>query len=296
MKKVLLIAILALPFIISSCKKDTAYLPVSTSGYFILTPLSSGDGVTPAIKQSMDEEVPGFDLGELKCSREFYFLLTNGGEEPFFDVSLTSSAAAFQVSPSNIAYLPGKTTVHGGIAGGFIPIITLGVTHGKRINGVGSGQLLPMNQNSALITISGKTLQNGDTVRVTQEIEMRVFARVMDIRLFNGQTEVDLAHPDAGFFGSGPMGTTTYRVYRVTNYTFDIENSGNVMVNAATWNQGVFVDSARIEPGSRRTLTAGALDNFPAVVLDGNGTITHPERIQLFDNGQGCFIISSWVK
>jgi hypothetical protein len=289
MKTFFRLSALVLIIAFSSCKKDAEYQPVSKlSGCFVLTPVSAGDGWNPVLKQSMEEPVHIFDLGDLKNSREYYFILTNGGEEPIFDIRLSSSVSAFQITPEAIGYLPGINVVTGVISGGFIPLITLGVTHGTRLNGFGFATLLPLNLNTSLITISGKTLKNGDTIAVSETVEMRVFSRVMDIKLYDGQSEIDLSHPVGGAMFTGPMGTNNYRWYRITNNSFDVENSGNVSITISFYEQSTFINSARLEPGIRTTFWAGNLAMMNSMVLDGQGTITHPERIELFENGKGC--------
>lgn len=287
-----ILSILAMLLTISGCKKSTETQTIpKSSGYFVLTQMKSDNELKSILKNTFEDPSPGFDLGEIKASKEFYFILTNGGEEPIFDIQLSSSVPAFQITPSEISYLPGRTTINGGTEGGFIPLITLGVTHGIRLNGVGFAPLLPVNSNSAIIRFSGKTLNNEDTITVSQDFEMSVIARVMDIRFFDGQAEVDLAHPTGGAFTLGPMGSKTYRLYNISNGSLEVENTGNVPILVSTYEHNTFLDSIRLEPGIRKAVTVVNLSNIHALVFDGQGTITHPERIELFDEGKGCFCI-----
>lgn len=281
----------------SACKKSTEYQPSpNSSGYFILTPMQLKNDLQPVTKQTSDEPIPIFYLGEMKDSREYYFILTNGGEESIFDINLSSSVPAFQITPARIGSLAGKTTISSGVTGGFIPLITLGVTHGTRLNGLGYASLLPMNLNIAIITISGKTLKNGDTISIIQQIEMQALAKIMDIRVFDGLTEINLEQPDGGVGYLGPMGVKDYRWYNLTHTSFEIENTGNIPITISTYERSMFVDSVRIEPGFRKTLTIANVSEMNALVFDGKGTITYPERIELFENGKGCFVLTHFNK
>jgi len=87
MKTPITLLILLVILGLSACKKSAEYEPVSKSaGYFILTPMQSGNGLKSGMKQSSEDPPRSFDLGDIKDSREFYFILTNGGEEPIFDI------------------------------------------------------------------------------------------------------------------------------------------------------------------------------------------------------------------
>ena len=297
MKNSIILLLLAVMATFTACKKSADPEPFSkTPGYFILTPMQECQGIKSALKQTSDESNPGFDLGEIKVSREYFFILTNGGDEPLFDVRFSTSVIAFEVSPQKISKIPGRTTLSNGAPGGFIPVITLGVTHGKRLNGMGFAPLLPMDSNNCTITISGKTLQNGDTITVSQTVEIFTFARVMDIRVFDSESEIDLAHPPFGALFTGPMGTETYRLYKIAGNYLEVENTGNIPIIVSNYDMNNLLNSITIEPGIRKGITFATSLPSNSLVFDGQGTITHPERIQLFDDGRGCFCISNGIK
>ncbi|MEQ9302865.1 MAG: hypothetical protein RJQ14_03045, partial [Marinoscillum sp.] len=126
-----------------------------------------------------------FDLGQIKASGEFGFLLTNQGEESIFDITINSSNPSFAISPSSISEL--QPTNFGNLedepSQGFIPIISLDITHGNRINGIGFVEPLPEGLNDAIISFEGKTLNGSDTINLSLEIDVSVSALVMDVEL-----------------------------------------------------------------------------------------------------------------
>jgi hypothetical protein len=149
-----------------------------------------------------------FDLGALRNTRSFYFLLGNSGDTPIVDVTLGSDADAFRLTPATIDRLdPGK-----GI--GVLPILDLTAVHGTAASGIGFDDLLPMGANTATLTLRGTTvLANGDSTAVTASVDVAVDALVADLRVLKGATEVDLADPDGTVIGgnlNGGQGAPLY--------------------------------------------------------------------------------------
>jgi hypothetical protein len=276
---------------LAGCKKDYDTRKPAP-GFFRLTEIRNTLKSTGSV--SDDSIKTSFQLGDLKASREYYFLLANGGDNPIFDVHLQTDNPRFGIAPSTISTLPGKDQ-SGGAA--FLPLISLGVIHGTQLNGVGFTPLLPMDENSATLTITGKTVENGDTIDLSSEFDFSVDAKIMDIRLFEGEQEISLTDP----VGNASMGGVNYgglgfiRYYHFTTNGMTIQNTGNVDINVRVIELDPMVATIAkdtvllLHPGGSGGV---ALTEVHVVVsLDSQGTITDDARIQLGNDGKGYFAI-----
>src|SRR5688572_12442124 len=109
-----IIFLTAFLFLLSNCSEDD--VAKKKSGYFTLSHM---DVPSAGRVQSVLEMEADFDLGALKASREFLFMLGNGGESPITDITLTTNDPAFVVSPERIATLNDINTTSNSI----IPLI-----------------------------------------------------------------------------------------------------------------------------------------------------------------------------
>ncbi len=160
---------------------------------------------------------PEFDLGELHGSNKYLFSVANGGDEDIFNVTLSSDNAPFEISPKNISTIPGK------LSGGVVPVLTVGITHGLRLNGVGIAPTLPKGPNQARIKLKGKTLSGKDTIEVTGEFIVKVEAKVMDAKVLSGDVEA--------IVGTNSSGTPPLVVEPAK--TVKLVNTGNVTIQAS---------------------------------------------------------------
>jgi hypothetical protein len=274
----------------AACKKDEE-IRKSGPGYFLLTEVKN-----PELKNTRfyaeDSAKTEFQLGDLKASREFYFLLSNGGDNAIFDVHLETDNPLFTFAPENISRLPGKDP-SGDAA--FIPLISLGIIHGRQLNGVGYAVLLPMDENSATLTIRGRTIEDGDTVDLKSEFDFSVNAKKMDIRLFENEQEIDLLSPTGtGMFGFNYGGLGTIRYYHLTSSKFTIQNTGNVDVDIRiieSDNLGNYLsprDTALLQ--SQSVVIQSSMIHV-VLSLNSDGTVTDDARIQLGNDGKGYFAI-----
>lgn len=278
----------------TACSDDQ---PVkSKSGYFKLSRIQS-----PNAKMSEASEAEAsFNLGDLKASREFYFLLGNGGEGEIFDITLESSNPNFVVSPQEISSLPG-TASEGDV---LIPLVSIGVVHGVHINGFGFTDILPKGENEAVITITGKTIVDGQTITVSSDFDFTTFARVVNIELYNKNgTEIDLDAPIGSMGGSehsGGLGGV--RVYGTLTQEFKVKNTGNVTIELEGRHYiGAlgFTTDYTIEPGESLLIDlyfpeqpdAGYTTLFS---VDGNGTVTDNERLSMGNNGKAYLVITAF--
>jgi hypothetical protein len=110
-------------------------------------------------------------------------MISNGGDEPIFDVTLTSDNTPFEISPKTIKSISGKNQT------AVMPLLTVGITHGRQLNGTAAAPVLNKGYNKATIRLSGKTISNKDTVEITGEFSVTIEAKVFSVTFFNGNQE-----------------------------------------------------------------------------------------------------------
>jgi hypothetical protein len=279
--------IILLIIAISSCNKDNNEVNERTPGYFILAELNNNE--SSSLKSTENISTSTFDFGDLKASKEFFFLLVNGGDEPIFEIALSTDNSQFNIRPSQVDQLSGGTLLDIAENTGLIPILTLGITHGTNLNGVGYDNLLPMGINTSILTISGKTIDNGDTINISNSYDILVNAQMMDVELYEGSSKINLTNPDS--YGSWEQGGLGWiRIYYVNDTcTISIKNIGNVDIdlyygNRINQNNHMLIsqsDSISINPVDLQTI----------IILDSKGTITDNTRIQLGSDGRGILQI-----
>jgi hypothetical protein len=293
MYRTLIIPFLVL-LIITACNKDEE-TRTTEPGYFLLTEIKN-PGLKSTQLTAADSAKSEFQLGDLKASREFYFLLSNGGDSPIFDIRLESDNPQFTIAPENISKLPGNDPSGDAV---FIPLISLCIIHGRQLNGVGFADLLPMDLNSATLTITGRTIENGDTIDLISEFDFSVNVKKMDIRLFENEQEIDLLSPDGGgmfAFNYGGLGSIRY--YLLTSGNFTLQNTGNVDIGIRLNESDSLGNSA--SPRDTVLLQHQSIDfelslNHIVLTLDSDGTVTDDARIQLGNDGKGYFaIVKFW--
>jgi len=193
--------------------------------------------------------------------------------------------------------------------GNVIPLVSIGFTHGIRLNGVGYTDVLPMGSNTATLTITGKTTVNGEAVSLQTQVALSVFAELMDIQLYDDQAEIDMTQPQGIDYAIGTWS------YKVTSTALRIKNTGNVNI-LLHMSRTVQLPSTEAEGGSKYvyesrdfTLTPGQTEDFsvnripagPASVyydnyffeLDGNGTIVDPDRLFITLSGKVSIIAAN---
>lgn len=278
MKRIVYLFIIIVALFSCEKEKDVEIKP----GYFILTELKS-----PHLKSAQADPIKNqFSLGNLKASKEYFFILSNGGESSIFDVQFSSDNPAFKVFPQKINELAGTKT-----ASNLIPLVSLNVIHGTRLNGIGYSNLLPMGDNSATITISGKIIENGDSVKIESSYSFNVNAQVMDISIFKDDKEIDLTKPDASS-SSNLGGLGFVRMYMVSTNKISIQNKGNVDIYLTNYSQDQFGTTTKSEVVpilTGQTIPFILTSEFSTIELESDGTIAPDDRIQLGNNGKGYF-------
>lgn len=235
MRKLALLIITVLAVI--SCNKEKNEENLKP-GYFVLTELKNSN----LKKATTDTIKTEFLLGDLKASKEFYFILSNGGDEPIYNVSFESSNPAFQVYPQMIKELPGSKTNNY-----ILPLVSLSVIHGTRLNGVGYANLLNMDLNSSTITVKGKIVENEDSTEIKTVFTFRLNAKIMDVSMFDNGKEIDITKP-SGSVSSNLGGLGFVRFSMISSNNLTIKNTGNVPIKISTITQDKFGNEIKGTP------------------------------------------------
>jgi hypothetical protein len=289
MKKLFIIMILII-IVFSSCQKEDKNIR-SKPGYFMLTEIRNAG--TKSTQHSNNDSIKTiFSLGDLKNSREFYFILSNGGDNPIFDINLKTDNPKISVSPGNISFLPGKESLGSNT---IIPLIALEVVHGTQLNGIGYTELLPMGENLVTLSITGKTIENNDTINLSSEFFFKLNAKIMDISLFEKDQEFNLLNPIgsvAGALSSGAIDFIPY--YRVISDTVRIQNIGNVEISLKVGEidiNGYYTESGITSIPENQSSQIPIKQHLTVLILNSNGTITNSSRIHLGKDGNGYIAI-----
>lgn len=268
----------------TACRKSTPEKDPAptkrTPGYFVLNQM----GKQKNGESTLNKTANSFNLGEIKASRNYLFILSNGGQNAIFDIHLVTNDSAYNVSPSYIEKIENGLAYTIGSSTGIIPVVNLEVTHGMRLNGVGFDKLLPQGANTAVINVYGKTLDaSNDTIDVYASFSCDLFARVMDLTMYHANKVFDITKPQ-GYTTHGALesGLGFNRYYVVYRDSMHFENTGNVPIRVT-----YELNSIVIDPGVKQLMM------FPTGTygfkLESNGTITDNSRIQLGKDGNGYF-------
>lgn len=289
MKKLVNVMILII-IVFGSCQKEDKNIK-SKSGYFMLTEIRNAG--TKSTQHSNNDSIKTvFSLGDLKNSKEFYFILSNGGDNPIFDINLKTDNSQISVSPGNISFLPGKESLG---SNAIIPLIALEVVHGTQLNGVGYAELLPMGENLVTLSITGKTIENNDTINLSSEFFFKLNGKIMDINLFEKEQEINLLNPTgavAGALNSGAIDFIPY--YRVFSDTVRIQNIGNVEISLKVGRldiNGYYTESGITSIPENQSSQIPIKQHLTILILNSKGTITNASRIHLGKDGNGYVAI-----
>ena len=291
--KHLAILVIVMQFMVISCNKEDDIIEnlkddiieMKEPGYFVLTELKNSVK-SSTIDSQLKSAQAGFDLGDLNASMQYSFILVNGGDQPIFDIALKTDNPSFAISPGAISLLEGNARLNNTTSSGFIPLVSLGIVHGTRINGVGFSRVLPMGINTSVLTITGKTIDGSDTIDISSDFEFTVNAKVMDIKLYANNSEIDLT---GNYLGASTTlgGLGFMRLYQVQSGNLEIENTGNVTIDLSHGSSNVMLEPNEL---TQIEISGGSNVTFS---LDGNGTIADNNRIQLGNDGIGYFMVST---
>lgn len=254
------------------------------------------------------KEGPGvsFNLGQIKGSTGYFFLLYNIGAVPITNVSLAIGTPGYAVFPTSMdTLIPGSDV-------GMLPVVKVSAFHGTAYDGVGTRPLLPMGNNTFTLHIEGtsKTASGADTT-IELEAAMNLEAMVMDLDV-SGKSGSITTSPFQGNINEtfeGVPGVKNERIYSCNTECVDdsvvaITNTGNVPLHITLY-------SSSISPGSQRVVATRLFDSTIAlsdtckftfdsdidqqrflVIASGENTVSNPDKVMLQDNGSFYLVIN----
>jgi hypothetical protein len=234
----------------------------------------------------------GFDLGSVKGSASFYFLLYNVGFSPITDISIAFADSHFSAYPERM------DTLFPGIDIGLLPVLKVQAAHGTALNGVGSRPLLPMGSDTAVLTIKGSTrTQAGKDSTLTLAARMSVRALVADIEVRDDGKALPLGNPAGHVQGDFPDGIGAMPFYAVSGCTVTVKNTGNVPLALKAWSQQVDSGDTVFKAAFSSTVNVGdsaavaRTGGRQVLCVDGNNTIADPSKLPLAANGKYYFCL-----
>ena len=303
--RVFLIMILAL---LLSCRNHptSIHTQVSTSNIMGAFSVSLVKGLQKLTKSSSpaDTGTTRFDLGDLKSSSSFYFLVSNAGTIPITNVTIsisssfldsgtgfvqdTASLRNISVSPNAISTLEPMLVTSA---------LKLDIVHGNTLNGVGWTSLLKQGQHEAVMLLSGSTKEMTITTSVTGQDTSRdttykdtivstkcriaFYAKIMDASFAFDSTLIDSS---LWQIMTGGIGTPHIDSLFMNFRSMQIKNTGNVPI-ILTVSQDSSIGGTNIRIYNLKdTLDAGSTVSFPIqqniaslmfleLSLDGGNTI-----------------------
>jgi hypothetical protein len=289
-----------------SCSKD--HNENIKPGYFIISHVDNNlkSANNNAFKTSNGDN--SFDLGEIRKSEEYYFSLSNGGETPIFEVTLNCNNSAFTVSPESISVLEINENLN------LLPSLKVRALHGKSLSGLGYTPLMDKGKNDCILSIKGKTLSGSDTIDVSLEVTLEVFALVSDLIVHNQNDTIDFYN--YSYYGFGVFkdscktsGLDKIRAYAYSQNNYEITNTGNVPLIISIFNRLDSFDDNITLYSNYFTLEVGETSkylNLPycqnnfsyevALKINSHGTICDINKLENGDDGNIYFALVNYCE
>jgi len=258
--------------------------PILEPGFFALTEIRTykAENVQP-YHVKWRKNVSSYNLGSIKSSKEFYFLLTNGGRRPIFDVELFVGREDIALSPQTMDILPSNSNLTYTSGTSFIPLLAIGVIHGTALEGQGVSTPPLQSPETQYIDleITGKTLKGNDTISIVSQFEFLVTTEVFDFEVYaqdNVSEKLDFNdnYSSTVIDSEGSRTYTTYELYSCEeNITF--ENTGNVDITFANED-----DTLTVSPQGKITLS---VDNYIYFNIDADNTLIKDAKVKQKEDG-----------
>lgn len=243
------------------------------------------------LKGSLKTTSSDFDLGSLKATQSFYFVLNNSGDIPITDISLAVNNAAFEVYPQKIDQLANSSNVAA------VPIISIKAKHGQTTGTVGHVPTLSPGELNAKVEITGKTkAADGEEISLSYTLSLSTFVQYADIKLAYNGIERDLTKPDYG--GTITLGDGSF-VKSYVGAAPIIQNTGNTNLSLEIFdNQGVYligsekIRNVTLEPGQTYAEDFSSTTNNEVIVrIDTLGVVYDTERLKGHADGYIYFVL-----
>ncbi len=265
------LSIILIMIIFASCNKEDSL----NEGSFKLQQITYLKNNT---EQFQDASI-NFNLGDIYASKEFYFMLSNAGDYPITNINIVSSNEQFTISPAQIDTLSSTNN------NSFTQAITLGILHGKVLNGVGNAPNLEQGENTATLTITGTTYNGREYIDISFEVTINVVAKIADICVSTSSGAIDMTEYCS--FALYTAGLYNFCVNQTDFLTF--QNTGNVTLNmnikymdTINWNEFQYIET-NISPTESYTLDNNSLSSV-ILSFTGENAVVNQEKYITTDN------------
>ncbi len=232
----------------------------------------------------------GFDLGSIKGSAVFYFLLYNVGYSPITNVTIGFT------DPHFAAYPAGMDTLLPGVDMGLLPLVKVNAVHGTAVDGMGYRPLMALGSDSALLTFSGSTrTRDGKDSTVVLTAVLSVRALAMDIEVRDDNGALLLATPEGRISGSFPDNVGDLSFYSAHGCSVTVKNTGNVPVSIKAYALPInatgmtFKDTMSCSVDTGRAVAIPIIKSDLVVSIDGNGAVADQSKLRAYPNGN-CYL------
>lgn len=304
MKKVVLAFIVFAVIMAVACKKENLDENKKSPGYFVIEQKTTGLKSSSVASGLNNLSGTDFDLGNIKRTGEYYFILSNGGETPIFDIRLSCNNSAFTFSPERIPMLDAsnKLTVQ--------QILKVAAIHGEREDAIGYAPLMKKGENEGILTINGKTLDGKDTLEVKLDVKFKVNALVADLVIFSETDTIDFnsyIYYGAVVFKDScrNSGLDKINSHLYRNKKYQISNTGNVPISISIFNrldgfdpkQLIFNKYLKLQEGETSDtleLPVCENNNFSFELgfkINSNGTISDINKFVATQDGNIYFVL-----
>ncbi|MFH2067337.1 MAG: hypothetical protein ABIK15_19205 [Pseudomonadota bacterium] len=232
-----------------------------------------------------DNETIAFDLGDIKASRDFYFILKNIGDTPVTDISIEIDNPSFEVSPSAISLLEPDDEAS------FMQIICVSAIHGKPLNGIGYTDPMNSGKNSGVILIQGRTTTGDgvDTEAIHSAI-IEVTALLIDFEAKTSTSRINFGSPDLSAASS--LGGLGWLPLYIISGSPVIENTGNAPFDVSISDSGYASNTGArntVMPNETLMIEKSSTEMPVFVIIHTNNVICNHEKFSIGNDGNVYF-------
>lgn len=241
--------------------------------------------VIPRDGLANDDEIIAFDLGDVKASRDFYFILKNIGDTPVTDISIETDNPSFEVSPAAISRLEPDDEAS------FMQIICVSAIHGKPLNGIGYTSPMNLGNNRGGILIQGRTITGeGAETEAIHSAVIEVNALLIDLEAKTADSRINFGSPDLNAASSlGNLGWLP--LYIISGFPV-IENTGNAPFDVSISDSGYASNAGTrntVMPNETLMIGKSSTEMPVFVTIHTNNVICNHEKFSIGSDGNVYF-------
>jgi hypothetical protein len=253
--------------------------------------------------QNTSSQNTNFNLGEIRNTTDFYFTLSNVGNNSITDITLISANPNFIITPAKI------DTLHPSSALRLLQVIKVIAIHGTSESRVGSAPVMAIGENKTVLTIRGKTKgTSSNSIDLSEAVEMKLEAKLANLRVQDSIFVADLSRSSG--LSLIPASLTPVPFFTLRGSSAWVVNTGNVPLTVETirTTNSEVVSSVNLRVGDSTrfpllvrnivTDSLGRVDSSRFITFNGlirvntNNTIADMRRFPMLRNGNLEFILS----